>query len=157
MGFKRYHLGVVLLLALLVSASMALAWAALSHRFHLAIGFLLLDLTAIYLLFRLFTQTHRNILFFFKALENEDTSIRYTSSRKNRLLDELNQYLNVLNQNFKEIKMRQELREQYFNQILENLSSGLMVVAKTGHVNHINKEALHLFNLSNLTHIHVLH
>jgi len=153
MGFKRYHLRVVGLITLLVACSMATAWAALAGRMHLGIIFLILLLLDVFLLYAVMTRTHREILFFFKALENDDTSIRYRSTRKNRFMEELNHYLNQLNSNFQEMKMEHEQREQYFNRILENLSSGLMVIAKTGHINHINKEALRLLHISNLTHV----
>lgn len=153
MGFKRYTISVLLLMVLLVASSMGMAWALFSARMHLAVGFLVLIAIWIVLLFSLLTKTHKEILFFFKALENDDTSIHFRSNRNNRIMDELNLYLNQLNRNFQEMKMEHELREQYFNRILENLSSGLMVIAKTGHINHINKEALQLFNVPNLTHI----
>ena len=54
------------------------------------------------------------------------------------------------------MKVNHDLREQYFNRILENLSGGLLVVAKTGHVNHINQQALQMFNLHKLTHLKAL-
>ncbi len=55
-----------------------------------------------------------------------------------------------------ETRISNELREHYFSRILESLSSGLMVIAKTGHINHINNEALSLFNVPHLTHIKAL-
>jgi nitrogen fixation/metabolism regulation signal transduction histidine kinase len=137
----------------LVVCSMLAAWAGISGRMHLALIFLILVLMTAVLQNRLWTRTHKEILFFFKALENDDTSIRYSATRKNRFVDELNVYLNQLNSSFREMKMEQELREQYFNRILENLTSGLMVIARTGHINHINKEALRLFNIPNLSHV----
>jgi nitrogen fixation/metabolism regulation signal transduction histidine kinase len=141
------------MISLLVVISMAATWALLSDRVHLAIVFLILVLIQVFLLYSLLTKTHKEILFFFKALENDDTSFRYSARRENRFMEELNQYLNQLNSSFQEMKMEHELREQYFMRILENLSSGLLVIAKTGHINHINKEALRLFNVSNLTHL----
>jgi nitrogen fixation/metabolism regulation signal transduction histidine kinase len=153
MGFRRYNFVVVGLIFLLVALSMATAWALLAGRVHLAIIFLILVLLQVFLLYNLLTRSHREILFFFKALQNDDTSIRYSSNRTSRFMEELNQHLNGLNTNFQEMKMEHELREQYFMRILENLSSGLLVIAKTGHINHINKEALRLFNVPNLSHL----
>jgi len=156
MGFKRYTISVLLLIVLLVASSMGMAWALFSARMHLAVGFLVLVAAEALLLYSLLTKTHKEILFFFKALENDDTSIRYSSTKRNRFIDELNLYLNQLNQNFREMKVDHELREQYFNRILENLSSGLLVISKTGHINHINAEALSLFNVFKLTHVEAL-
>ena len=91
-----------------------------------------------------------------KALKNDDSSISYSASRSNQLTEELSTYLNELNRNFREMKVDQELREQYFMRILEKLSGGILVLTKTGHVNHINQQALDLFEVSRLTHIKVL-
>ena len=109
-----------------------------------------------FLLYGLLTRTQKKILFFFEALENDDTSVHYSSGLRSRFTDELNVYLNQLNLNFREMRISHDLREQYFNRILENLSSGLMVISKTGHINHINQEALRLFGLANLTHVKAL-
>jgi len=147
---------VMLLMALLVISSAGLGWALISARMHLAITFLLAVTMAVCFLYRLLTRSHKEILFFFKALENDDTSISYSSTHSNKFIDELNHYMNQLNQSFQEMKVDHELREQYFNRILENLSSGLMVIAKTGHINQVNAEALRLFNVTKLTHIRAL-
>ncbi len=156
MVFKRETLRLGTMLILVVISSMALGWALFASRLHLTILLLLLILTGIFIIFKLLTRTQNEILFFFKALENDDSSIAYRSNHRNRFIDELHRYLNVLNESFREMKLNHETRERYFSQILENLSSGLLVIAKTGHVNHINQEALRLFNLPQLTHIKAL-
>jgi len=156
MGFKRHRLTLVTTLFLMVICSMALGWALFSSKLHLAIVLVFLILTEVLFLYRLQTRTQNQILFFFKALENDDTSISYRSTHRSRFTDELHRYLNVLNESFQEMKLKHEKRERYFSQILENLSSGLLVVSKTGHVNHINQEALRLFNIPQLTHLRAL-
>lgn len=156
MGFKQYHSKLILFIVLLVATSFAMGWAWFSSRIHMAIMLtMLVLLEAIILLIQL-SRANKEILFFFRALENDDTSFRYTSDFRGKFIDELHQYLNKLNNSFREMKVSNELREQYFAEILENLSSGLMVIAKTGHINHINNEALRLFNIPGLTHVDAL-
>ena len=156
MDFKRYNLFLWLLLSLLVTCSFLMGWAFFTGRIHLAVVFLVMVLTEAIFLYGLLTRTQKKILFFFEAVENDDTSVHYSSRLRSRFTDELNGYLNQLNQNFREMRVSHDLREQYFNRILENLTSGLMVVSKNGHINHINQEALRLFNLTNLTHVKAL-
>ncbi len=156
MGFKKYRLTLGLTIFLVVICSGALGWALFSSKLHLAIVLVFLILTEVLFLYRLIIRTQNEILFFFKALQNDDTSISYRSSHRSRFTDELHHYLNVLNESFREMKLNHEKRERYFSQILENLSSGLLVVSKTGHVNHINQEALRLFNMPQLTHLKAL-
>jgi nitrogen fixation/metabolism regulation signal transduction histidine kinase len=156
MAFKRHSLILMALLILLVITSVGLGWCLLSTRLHLAILLGITVLLEVGLVYRLLTRTHREILFFFKALENEDTSIRYGSDYRNRIIDELHNYMDALNQGFRRIQVNSERREQYFSRILENLSSGLLVASKTGHIQHVNQEALHLLNVPNLTHLKAL-
>ena len=156
MAFKRHSLILTALLFLLVGTSVGLGWCMFSTRLHLAILLGIAVILEVGVAYRLLTRTHREILFFFKALENEDTSIRYGSDHRNSIIDELHRYMDALNQGFRRIQFSSELREQYFSRILENLSSGLLVASKTGHIQHVNQEALRLLNLPNLTHLKAL-
>jgi len=156
MAFKQHARLLLVLLFLLMVTSMGLGWALLSSSLHLSIllGIAVsLELAALY---RLMTRTHREILFFFKALENNDTSINYRSDHRGRVIDELHQYMEALNQGFQEMQINNELREQYFSRILENLSSGLLVATTTGHIHHVNQEALRLLDVPQLTHVKAL-
>ena len=133
-----------------------LGWALSSSRLHLAILLGSAVSLAVVLLYWQLTRWNREVLFFFRALENDDTSISYRSSDRSKFITELHQHLNRLNESFRQMKLSNEMREQYFSQILQHLSSGLMVVSGTGHINQINEEALRLLNLPRLTHTRAL-
>ena len=156
MGFRTYHIKLIVSLVLLLICATLMGWALSSSRVHLAILLGIFILAGGVIIFQHLTKTNREILFFFRALENDDTSIKYSSSHRNGFIDELHQHLNRVNGNFQEIKLQNELREQYFSRILKHLSSGLMLISRTGHVNQINEEALRLLNLPQLTHIKAL-
>jgi len=156
MGFKNHHITLVVLIVLLVISSALMGWAFSSARIHLAILLAIgITVEAVFLFLRL-TRYNREVLFFFRALENDDTSISYSSTHRNNLIDELHQHLNRVNENFQDQKLENEIKEQYFSKILEHLSSGLMLISKTGHINQINEEALRLLNLPKLTHVRAL-
>jgi nitrogen fixation/metabolism regulation signal transduction histidine kinase len=157
MGFKHQHITLITLVVLLVISAAGLGWALSASRIHLAI-LLGISISAFgVIIYKLMTRTNREILFFFKALENDDTSIKYSSRHRNRYIDELHQHLNRVNENFQDVRMNNERRELYFSKILEHLSSGLLIISKTGHINQINEEALRLLNLPQLTHMKALH
>ena len=156
MAFKHHNRNLAAIISLVVMGSVGLGWALFSARVHLSIVLGAIVIAGVGLLFSFLTSTNREVLFFFNALENDDTSISYRSDRRSRFIDELHQYLNTLNLSFREMKMSSELRENYFSRILENLSSGLVVISKTGHINHINDEALRLLGIEQLTHIRAL-
>lgn len=156
MGFKNYHIALIVLIVLLVISATLMGWALSTARIHLAILLAIGTAFEAGFLFLKLTRYNREVLFFFRALENDDTSIRYSSTHRNNFIDELHQHLNRVNENFQELKLENEIREQYFSKILEHLSSGFMLISKTGHINQINEEALRLLNLPNLTHTKAL-
>jgi len=153
MAFNRIHFHLLLLVILLVASSVILGWFISVPLIHLSVIVGLMVLSEAIMLFRMLIRTNREILFFFRALENDDTSIRYAGDRSGRLIDELHHLLDNLNKNFQQIRMNSEISEQYFSRILENLSSGLIVVSHTGHVNKVNTEALRLLGIPRLNHI----
>ena len=156
MAFKPYTTRVLVWMAALAVVAAAKGWSWSEGRFHLAIllGLLLILISVI--LFRNLVRTTRDIHYFFKSLENDDTSIQFPSDRRNGLIAELYTYLNRLNQGFQEIRLTNEVREQYFSKILENLSSGLLIIAGSGHISQVNEAALRLLNIQKLTHIDAL-
>ena len=156
MGFKKYHISLIVLIALLVVSATILGWALSSERIHLAILLAIGLIIEGVFFFQKITRYNREVLFFFRALENDDTSIKYSATHRNSFIDELHRHLNRVNENFQDLKLENEMREQYFSKILEHLSSGLILISKTGHINQINEEALRLLNLTQLTHTKAL-
>ena len=156
MGFRNHNLHLSLLLLMLVISSVGLGWALSASRMHLAILLAVGMVVEMLFLYNRLTWSQREILFFFRALENDDSSIRYRSPHRSRFIHEMHQHLNRINDLFREMKLSQERREQYFSRILSHISSGLMVISRTGHINQINQEALRLLNLTKLTHIRAL-
>lgn len=156
MGSKVYQRGQIVLIILLVISAVLLGWAlsAASHHLAILLGIGILVLAVI--LYLRMIRINNEILYFFKALENDDTSIRYNTDHRNSLIDELHRHLNRVNENFQSIQLNNELREQYFSKVLEHISSGLVVISKTGHVDQVNEEALRLLNLQQLTHVKAL-
>lgn len=156
MGFKNYHMSLIVLIILVIVSATLMGWALSFARIHLAILLATGIVVGAVFLFLKITRYNREVLFFFRALENDDTSIKYASTHRNAYIDELHRHLNRVNENYRDLKLANELREQYFSKILEHVSSGLILISKTGHINQINEEALRLLNLPRLTHIKAL-
>jgi len=153
MGFRNHHITMLALVVLLIGSATLLGWALTSSRIHLAILLGICIAAEAVFLYQKLIRFNREILFFFNALENDDTSINYSSNHRNNFIDELHRHLNRVNGNFQELRLNNEKREQYFSRILDHLSSGLMLISKTGHIIQVNEEALRLLNISKLTHI----
>lgn len=149
-------MGQITLIVLLVITAGLLGWALSEARIHMAILLAMGILAVAGILYLRMTSINREILYFFRALENDDTSLKYNADHRNSLIDELHRHLNRVNENFQNIQLNNELREQYFGKVLDHISSGLIVISKTGHVDQVNEEALRLLNLQQLTHVKVL-
>jgi len=156
MGFKRHHITLIALIILLVISATMLGWALSLARIHLGIILGITIFVEALIIYLRLNRWNKELLFFFRALENDDTSMTYGSTHRNKLIDELHQHMNRINESFRAMKLSTEMKEQYFSRILEHLSSGLMVISKTGHINHINEEALSLLDLPQLTHVRAL-
>lgn len=156
MKFKPYHISLIILIILIVISSVILGLALSADRIHLAIMLVLGIILVVTVLYLRLTRFNREILYFFRALENNDTSLKFSSNHRNRLIDELHRHMKRVNKAFQDMQVKNEVREQYFSKVLEHLSSGLMVISGTGFVNQVNEEALRLLNLQGLTHIKAL-
>ena len=156
MGFRHHHIKLLVGLVLLLIFAISLGWALSLSKVHLSIilgtGILI---SGIYL-YSMLTRANREILFFFRALENDDTTLTYNAPHQSSFIDELHRHLDRINSNFQELRLKNEEREQYFSRILEHLSSGLLVMDDRGHIDQVNEEALRLLNIPKLTHIRAL-
>ncbi|MDR2971361.1 MAG: ATP-binding protein [Bacteroidales bacterium] len=93
----------------------------------------------------------------FDAIENDDYTFRFTGSSTRLQSDELlNRSLNRIKNLV--IEARQEIRERekYFEHILNQVTTGIIMVNEQGIVFSRNRQALHLLGLSQLTHIRQL-
>ena len=156
MGFRYHHIRLVLGLVLLLICAISLGWALSTSKFHLSILLGTGILIAGVYLYSVLTRANREILFFFRALENDDTTITYHAGNQSKFIDELHRHLDRINSNFQELRLKNEEREQYFSRILEHLSSGLIIMDERGHIDQVNEEALRLLNMPRLTHIRAL-
>ena len=156
MAYRSYKTDQIILIMLLVICAAMLGWALSRERIHLAILLGIGIFVAASILYWRMNRINREVLFFFRALENDDTSLRYSTDHRNWLIDELHRHLNRVNEIFQNMQLNNALSEQYFSKVLEHISSGLLVISPTGHVDQVNQEALRLLNLQQLTHIKAL-
>lgn len=156
MGYKSHHISLIILITLLVISSAAVGWALTTSRIHLAILLAIGMVAEVLILYFRINRFNREVLYFFRALENDDTSLKYHTKNRNSFIDELHRHLNRVNKTFQKMLVNNELREQYFSKVLEHISSGLIIISPTGHINQVNEEALRLLSLQQLTHIKAL-
>jgi nitrogen fixation/metabolism regulation signal transduction histidine kinase len=153
MGYKNYNLVLsVRILILLLSA----IWCghAIATTSHIALAFSCLFLVVeIVDLFRFLNKTHKQIDYFIKAIKNEDTTLRFPEKSGNKIINELHHSLNELNGILQQVQTKSRIREKYFGEILQNISTGVIVISENTHITDVNSAALELLGIPALTHI----
>jgi len=133
-----------LLIGMLATSADALKWI---------IGLSLLELILIFDLIRFINKSNRQISFFIKAIQNDDTTLRFPVNTRNAILNDLHRSLNKLNEVLQDTRVKGQIRERYFSEILQNIGTGVIVCNDKGFVYEVNPAALGLFGLQTLTHL----
>ena len=144
----------ILRILLLLSATVTATFSFLHHWNIVGICAVVVALFAIFLIIRVYSLSVQKIAFMFNSIENDDFTFRFTLTSKRFKNDKL------LNSSLNRIKdlvlaARQEVRERekYFETILNQVTTGILICNEQGIVFLINKQALTLLGLSRLTHI----
>ena len=147
----------VLHILVLTSAAVASTFAFVNSWNIIGIVAVVIAIIAAFSIIRTHNSSMQKIAFMFNSIENDDFTFRFTLVSKRFQKDKL------LNSSLNRIKdlvsaARQEVRgrEKFFEAILDQVTTGVMVINEQGIVFHINKQALTLLGLSRLSHIRLL-
>jgi nitrogen fixation/metabolism regulation signal transduction histidine kinase len=147
----------ILRILLLLSAAVAATFSFINHWYLIFMAAVLLILLAIFLIIRVYNASVQKITFMFNSIENDDFTFRFTLKSKRFQNDRLlNMSLNRIKDLVSEARQEVREREKYFETILNQVTTGIVIINEQGIVFHINKQALALLGLSKLTHIRQL-
>ncbi len=153
MAYKHFNRRLVFKLALLVINSIALGFFfGFYRRMELIIAFVGMEFFLIFRLFHFINQTNRQINFFIQAVKNDDTTLLFPKNSGDSIIDELHNSLNELNQIIQQTRIKNQLKEQYFSEILHNIGTAVIVFNNKGFVINTNQASLNLFGLQTFTH-----
>lgn len=105
-------------------------------------------LIVLWYLSRIYESTNEIVTFFFESLRNDDTTLHFQSLRANKSLKKLYEGMNLLNNHFQDIKLRNEYNEKYYKTIIQNATTGLLVLDSNNHIELINKIACNYAGIS---------
>ena len=115
---------------------------------------ILAALISIILIFNVYRNSILKIAFMFDAIENDDFTFRFTGSSARLQTDELlNHSLNRIKNLVIEARQEVREREKYFEHILNQVTTGIIITNEQGIVFNRNQHALRLLGLPQLTHI----
>ncbi|MEM8847955.1 MAG: PAS domain-containing protein, partial [Bacteroidota bacterium] len=129
------------------------AYALVKERYLLGALIFVLFIIQLILLIRYFNQTNRTIAYLFKAIENEDFTLRFPEETQLESLNELNKSLNLLNDTVQDLYLKNEAKEKYYQEIIKQADIGMLTVNQAGHILFANPTMERLLNHSPLNHI----
>lgn len=139
------------LVIILAAAWSGYVWAKDGHAYLIitipAIAF------SLFRLFKLYGEIVRRLLFVFNAVQNNDSSFRFSEDPRYTKYAFVNQSLNRIKEVLDNAKLQIKEREQYFQLIMECANVGIVVVMKNGSVKQTNTKALNILGMERLTHV----
>ncbi|WP_186754004.1 sensor histidine kinase [Echinicola salinicaeni] len=156
MASKHLYFQICLRVLLLLFSSLLFAHLYLKGEYTLSIYIAAIILFQTIWLIRFLNKTNRKIAYFFDAMENNDSTINFPYNIKTPSIRELNTSLNRVNNLLQEAKINIQEQEQYYQTILEEAETGILVLNETGHIIDSNRKAKQLLNHQHLSHIQQL-
>ena len=138
-----------IILIFLASASFLTA-GIFFRQGHIPVFILLLvtGIICFFLINSIYNSTGDAISFLFDSLRNDDTTIRFLEVKGNRTLARVYNSINLLNEHFQEIRIRNEYNESYYKTIIQHASAGLLVLGADNRIVLINKTACEYAGIS---------
>lgn len=154
MAYKSYNRVLFFRLLLVLVLPAIIGWMyASKHNWAFIIMLISLEAILVMELVRFLNKTNQQISFFIQSVKNEDTTLRFPVKTGNAILNELHKSLNELNVILQETKVKSQIKEQYFSEIIQNIGTGILVLNEKGFVTDVNPAALELLGIQTLTHM----
>ncbi|WP_321370056.1 ATP-binding protein [uncultured Draconibacterium sp.] len=154
---KNLYVKILIRVLLLLASALLLGWLIFDRQAYVfaiipSLFILGVTINLIYFLNRI----NRRIFYFFDAIRNEDSTLRFPNNVNNKTINDLNQSLQKVNTQIQQIYLDNQKQEQYFQALLEHAATGMFTFNEKGFILHSNKLAKQLFEVDVLTHINQL-
>ena len=156
MGYKRITLTTLIITGFILGAGFISGYLLREYSNAWYLLFLLPVPFAFAMIIRNFNQSNRQIAFFFEAIRNEDSSLKFPSSIRQKSLRHLYQSLNELNNKIREIKLKNEYLEQYYQTFIQHAATGLMALNQDNEVEIMNEKAFEYAGIPSFTPLHLV-
>jgi two-component system nitrogen regulation sensor histidine kinase NtrY len=148
MGFRLYNWKVVFYLALIILSAGTGSILLFGPTPDLALFPVLVLVLSVLLLLREIRKTEKNIGQFFEAVESNDYSLTFKETNRNQAIRNLYHSMNRINEQIREMRRRNEVREKYYRLILQQSATGLVVLTPDGEVELVNEAAARFSGIS---------
>ncbi len=156
MGYKQITLSTIVSIVIIAGAALAAGYLTAFHMDPWYLLFLIPVPLATISVMHNFSQSNRQIAFFFEAIRNEDASLKFPTSIRQKSLRHLYQSLNDLNERINEIKLQNEYLEKYYRSFIQHAGTGLMAINQDNEVEIMNDKAFEYAGIPSFTPLHLI-
>ncbi|OEK02433.1 hypothetical protein BFP97_13270 [Roseivirga sp. 4D4] len=148
MAFNRFTVQVAVRLILIAATMFAAVWSYFKTEIIMSpLGFGVLTIAQLVLLFYFINRTRDELLIFFKSFDNRDFNKAYNEFAWGQSKDELKVAFNNVLRTFKKLTLEREEQYQYLQMVNEHVSVGLISFKTDGKVDLMNSAAQDLFGV----------
>lgn len=144
------------LLLWLIGAIAASVWMAVHEEWILMSLCLIVGVVAVVKIIRFHFQNIRKLTYLFDSIENGDYAFKFTEYDGSFSDNMLNMSLNRIKDILVHARMETIQREKYYEEILDRVGTGVLVINAKGNIYQINRSALRMFGLPVVTHVNQL-
>jgi signal transduction histidine kinase len=156
MGYKRVTVTTVINIAIILAATFLAGALSAYYQEPWYLLILLAVPFASYRIIYTFDQSNRQIAFFFEAIRNEDSALKFPTEIKQRSLRHLYKSLNELNEQIRAIKLKNEYLEKYYQSFIQHAAIGLIAVNGDQEVEIMNEKAFDYAGIPSFTPLHLI-
>jgi two-component system nitrogen regulation sensor histidine kinase NtrY len=154
---RNHYFQIIFRIVLIILPSMAAGWMIASGRsLTLILLCLFFVIIVIISLIKYLNSTNRKISYFLESVQNEDSTLSFTTDITDKPIREIYQGLTKVNKQIQQLKIKGRQQEQYFQTLLEHLNTGIVTFNSEGFVHHANSSAKKMLGVDILTHINQL-
>lgn len=125
----------------------------MDYKLAIIIGLLLVSVAGYFRLYRRYRRNIKKVRFLFDAVDNVDFSFSFPTQNVSKDDQIINDSLNRIKLFLQHTREEQMEREKYYEQILNSVDTGIMVVDSHDNILQHNEAALRLFDTDVLTHM----
>lgn len=154
--FRKISLHVLFYILIIIGCSVS-AFACFIYAYT-GWGIVLTLATVVYISKALtfYNAVNRKIAYFFESIENDDYSINFIERKGTSAEMFLSYILNKMKNIIQKTRIEAQQKERFYEVILENIHSGIVILNSKGYVEQTNVSALKLLGLGVFTHIRQL-
>jgi len=156
MASRNITFPVILMMTLILSIGLLAGFLTAWHREPWYLLLILPAPLAAFLVMNTYNQSTRQIAFFFEAIRNEDSALKFPTEIRSRYLRQLYQSLNDLNRRIQEIKLQNEYLEKYYQSFIQHAATGLVAISGTQEIEMMNEKAFDYAGVPSFTPLHLV-